>query len=79
MLSSMKKIALCLSGYFCNKSGDDLLSSNCIYDDVINKAHPNSIDIFIFSFDIVNKKNISLKYPNAKISIIEEQKNMMLD
>jgi len=68
------KIALCISGYFSNKCGDDLLITNYIYDNVINKIiTPDSLDIFIHSFDKSNENKILTKYPNAIIYVIENQ------
>jgi hypothetical protein len=70
----MKNIALCVSGYFRNNDGDDLLLTNYIYDNIINKIVPvNSVDIFIHSFDFNNASNILQKYPMAKKHIIEPQ------
>ena len=73
------KIALCISGYFTNINNDNLLNSNYIYDNIINKINynENSLDIFIHSFDINSKKNILNKYPNTKDFIIEEQINFI--
>ena len=48
------KVALCFSGYFSNKNGDNLLIDNYIYENVINKC--GEIDIFIHSFDKKNEK-----------------------
>ena len=50
-------IALCISGYFTNKNNDNLLNSNYIYDNIINriKNDGGSLDIFIHSFDINSK------------------------
>jgi hypothetical protein len=70
----MKNIALCISGYFSNHDGDNLMQTNYIYDNIINKIQPdNNIDIFIHSFDINNKSNILTKYPTTKNHIIEPQ------
>lgn len=66
-----RKIALCISGYFKNKNNDDLINTNYIYDNIINKV--DNIDIFIHSFDINSKDLILFKYPNTKKTIIEEQ------
>jgi hypothetical protein len=65
------KLALCISGYFSNKNGDDLLTSNYIYENIVNK-HDN-IDIFIHSFDKINETNIKNKYPKAKHCIVDNQ------
>ena len=55
----MKNIALCIHGYFSNKDNDNLLLTNYIYDNIINKiVGENRIYIFIHSFDIYNKLNI---------------------
>ena len=48
------KLAVCISGYFSNKNGDDLLTSNYIYENIVNKY--DNIDIFIHSFDKKNEK-----------------------
>jgi hypothetical protein len=69
----MKKVALCISGYFINKNKDDLINTSYIYDNLINKA--DNIDIFIHSFDIHSKELILHKYPNTKKYIIEPQIN----
>ena len=70
----MKNIALCIHGYFSNKSGDDLTLTNYIYDNVIHKINKNhNLEIFIHSFDINNYNTILKKYPNVKKYIIEEQ------
>jgi len=51
------KIALCISGYFTNKNNDDLLKSNYIYDNIINRIkEDHNLDIFIHSFDKNLKK-----------------------
>ena len=65
------KIALCISGYFSNKNGDNLSNSNYIYDNIINKC--DNIDIFIHSFDKDNETKILSKYPNTKYYVIEKQ------
>ena len=65
------KIALCINGYFSNKNGDNLSSSNYIYDNIINKC--DNIDIFIHSFDKDNETKILSKYPNTKYYVIEKQ------
>jgi hypothetical protein len=70
----MKNIALCIHGYFSNKSGDDLSLTNYIYDNVVDKINKNhNLNIFIHSFDINNYDTILRKYPNVKKYIIEEQ------
>jgi len=70
----MKNIALCISGYFSNQDGDDLMQTNYIYDNIINKILPdNNIDIFIHSFDFQNTSKILTKYPTVKKYIIEPQ------
>lgn len=70
----MKNIALCISGYFSNKDGDDLMKTNYIYDNIINKIKPeNNLYLFIHSFDYNNKNNILTKYPNITKYIIEPQ------
>jgi hypothetical protein len=65
------KIALCISGYFSNKNGDDLLTTNYIYENILDK-HDN-IDIFIHSFDKTNENNIKIKYPSSKHCIVDDQ------
>jgi len=71
------KIALCISGYFTNKANDNLLQSNYIYDNVINriKNDAHSLDIFIHSFDKKSEENIKKKYPQCKKCVIEPQIN----
>jgi len=70
----MKGIALCIANYFSNKSGDNLLYSNYVYDNIINNIIPeNNLDIFIHSFDIKNKDQILQKYPSVIDYIIEPQ------
>ena len=73
------KIALCISGYFTNKNNDNLLQSNYIYDNIINRITNNSqeLDIFINSFDKKNEKKILKKYPNTRKTIIEDQINFI--
>lgn len=73
------KIALCISGYFTNKNNDNLLQSNYIYDNIINRITNNSqeLDIFIHSFDKKNEKKILKKYPNTRKTIIEDQINFI--
>jgi len=73
------KIALCISGYFTNNNNDDLLQSNYIYDNIINrvKNDTHSLDIFIHSFDKKSEENILKKYPNTKKTIIEGQINFI--
>ena len=68
------KIALCISGYFTNKNNDNLLESNYIYNNIINRiSNKNSLDIFIHSFDTKSENNILKKYPRCKKCIIEPQ------
>jgi hypothetical protein len=71
----MKNIALCIHGYFSNKSGDDLLLTNYIYDNIINKINktPYNLQIFIHSFDVNNSDAIKKKYPVVKKYMLEEQ------
>ena len=73
------KIALCISGYFTNKNNDNLLQSNYIYDNIINRITNNSqeLDIFIHSFDKKNEKKILKKYPNTRKTIIDDQINFI--
>lgn len=72
------KIALCISGYFTNKNNDDLLKSNYIYDNIINRIkEPHNLDIFIHSFDKKSEEKINLKYPTTKTTIIENQINFI--
>jgi hypothetical protein len=73
------KIALCISGYFTNKNNDNLLQTNYIYDNIINRITNNSqeLDIFIHSFDTNSEKNILKKYPNTRKTIIEDQINFI--
>lgn len=73
IIKNIKKVALCISGYFIGKC--DSSYSNYIYDNIIIplEFHGYIVDIFIFSFDINNKNIIIAKYPNYKICIIEEQ------
>lgn len=73
------KVALCISGYFTNKNGDNLLQSNYIYDNIINRIDKDkhSLDIFIHSFDKKSEANINKKYPKTKKTIIEEQMNFL--
>ena len=68
------KIALCISGYFTNNNNDDLLKSNYIYDNIINRIkEDHNLDIFIHSFDKKSEENIKTKYPNTKKTIVEDQ------
>jgi hypothetical protein len=69
------KIALCISGYFTNKNGDDLLTTNYIYENILDK-HDN-IDIFIHSFDKTNENNIKTKYSSSKHCIVDDQINFI--
>jgi len=73
------KIALCISGYFTNLNRDNLMNSNYIYDNIINNIDENahSMDLFIHSFDKKSETNINNKYPNAKITIVEDQTNFI--
>ena len=73
------KIALCISGYFINKNNDDLLQSNYIYDNIINRINndTHSLDIFIHSFDKKSEENILRKYPNTRKTIIDDQINFI--
>lgn len=74
----MTKIALCISGYFTNKNGDDLLKSNYIYKNIINKIKTeDTLDIYIHSFDKKSENNIKKKYPKTKKIIIENQINFI--
>jgi len=58
------KIALCISGYFSNKNGDDLLKSNYIYDNIINKCE--NIDI-LSNIECQNKRyEINNSYTNIE-------------
>lgn len=70
------KIALCISGYFTNKNNDNLLETNYIYNNIINRIkEDHNLDIFIHSFDLKSENNIKKKYPNTKKTIIEDQIN----
>jgi len=70
------KIALCISGYFTNKNNDDLLKTNYIYDNIINRIKEcHNLDIFIHSFDKKSEENIKTKYPQCKKCIIQPQIN----
>ena len=73
------KIALCISGYFTNKNNDNLLESNYIYDNIINRITNNcqKLDIFIHSFDKKSEEKIIKKYPNTKTTIVEDQINFI--
>jgi len=67
------KIALCISGYFTNKTNSDLISTNAIYANIIDRVP--QCDIFIHSFDVSQQDNILKKYPSVKKYIIEPQIN----
>lgn len=71
--------ALCIHGYFSNKDNDNLIKTNYIYDNIINKIIKcgDNVDVFIHSFDIKNIDNIKKKYPSAKKYIIEKQKDFL--
>jgi hypothetical protein len=73
------KIALCISGYFTNKNNDNLLQSNYIYDNIINRITNDThiLHIFIHSFDKKSEKNINKKYPTTKTIIVENQINFI--
>ena len=47
------------------------MDTNFIHNNIINKTQ--ECDIFIHSFDLINKANILKKYPNVKQYLIEEQ------
>jgi hypothetical protein len=66
-------------GYFTNKDNDNLMMSNYIYDNIINRIDKNNniLDIFIHSFDKKSELNINTKYPNTTKTIIEEQINFV--
>jgi hypothetical protein len=69
------KFALCISGYFSNKNGDDLLTTDYIGENVILPILRNkdTVDIFVHSFDKNNENKILTKYPNLTKYLIENQ------